>query len=368
MTGALPPAGEVKTIVAFMLGEIGDLLVTTPTLRALKQHYPGARLSLIIRRQLADLVSANPDVDELVLYDGRSRLSKMRFLLSLRLRSWDMWVDLHTPTFNTWNTNDEVFRRNRWFMRSARTRYQRAFDMAPVLADLSHPEAVPDEATLRNENIVATTLRLAALPDASHDKALHIPPPAAVWAADFRRRHGLDAAPVLGLFFGAKQSAKVWPLDHAVAFVDALGARYPQHKLLLLGGPHEAVYARDLAARISPAVAARLVDTSNQLTLAQTAALLAHCQAVVATDSGPMHMAEALGRPLVALMSAHNYDPVWRPIRALAVLRADVPCSPCLKADCDQGQACMRALSPEAALAAVDSAIAPFHVEQPACA
>jgi ADP-heptose:LPS heptosyltransferase len=362
---ALPAAGEVRTIVAFMLGEIGDLLVATPALHALKQRYPGARLALIVRRQLADLVQANPDVDELLLYDSRSRWSKAAFLVRLRLRRWDLWVDLHTPTFNTWNSNDQLFRRNRWFMRAAHARFRRGFAMPPIERELTHPEPLPDVATLRSENIVATTLRLAGDPAAS-SKRLYLLPQANVWAKDFRYRHGLADTPVIGLFFGAKQSAKVWPLEHAASFVEALALRHAQYRLLLLGGPHEADYARALASRLPAAVVARLVDTTAQLSLAQTAALLSGCAAVVCTDSGPMHMAEALGRPLVALMSAHNYGPVWRPLHAIAVLRADVPCSPCLKADCSEQQACMRALTPDAALAALDAALAPTR--EAACA
>ena len=355
----LPSPHEVGSITALMLGEIGDLVVTTPTLAALRRRYPQARLRVVIRQAMAQLLRANDDVDELLLYDSRSRFTKAAFLAKLALRRTDLWVDLHTPTFNTWNTNDEVFRRNRLFMRAAHPRFQLAFEMAPLRGRLSHPVAVPDEATLKAENIVDTTLRLVAPTDAGpggRAKRLGISEADRAWAREALHAAGLEGRRCIGLFFGAKQSAKVWPLAQVQSLCRALPDRFADADFLLIGGPHEAEAVRALVASLAPAIRPRFHDLTATGGLGRSAALIERCAAMVATDSGPMHMADALGVPLVALMSAHNHAGVWHPLRAVQVLRKDVPCSPCLSADCRQGQACMSAIEPAEVLAALEQA------------
>lgn len=354
----LPGQHEVGSITALMLGEIGDLIVTTPTLTQLRRLYPQARLRVIVRQAMAQLLSANPDVDELLLYDSRSKLTKAAFLAKLALRRTDLWVDLHTPTFNTWNTNDEVFRRNRLFMRAAHPRFQLAFEMAPLRGRLSHPVPVPGEATLKAENIVDTTLRLVAASGLKPGRAkrLDVTEADRAWARQTLQAAGLDGQRCIGLFFGAKQSAKVWPLAHVQALCRTLPHRFGDAHFLLLGGPHEAEAMRMLTASLEPALRARFHDLTATGGLGRSAALIERCAAMVATDSGPMHMADALGVPLVALMSAHNHAGVWHPLRAVEVLRKDVPCSPCLSADCRQGQACMSAIEPAEVLAALEQA------------
>jgi heptosyltransferase-2 len=352
----LPAATEVRTITALMLGEIGDLIVTTPTLAALRERYPQARLRVIVRRAMAELLASNPAVDELLLYDSRSRWTKIAFLGRLALMGHDLWVDLHTPTFNTWNTNDEVFRRNRLFMRAARPRFQLAFEMAPLRGRITHPVAVPEPATLRDENIVDTTLRLVG-GSADRRKRLVVAAADSAWAQAELARRRIDQAPCIGLFFGAKQSAKVWPLQRTAALCAGLPQRFPQATFLILGGPHEVDAARELLAGLPAESRPRFHDLTATGGLGRSAALIARCAALVATDSGPMHMADALGVELVALMSAHNHAAVWRPLRAAAVLRTEVACSPCFSADCVQGQACMLGIEAEPVMAALAQAL-----------
>jgi heptosyltransferase-2 len=241
-------------------------------------------------------------------------------------------------------------------MRAARPRFQLAFEMAPLRGRITHPVAVPDPATLRDENIVDTTLRLVG-GSADRRKRLDVAPADSAWAQAELSRRGLAEARCIGLFFGAKQSAKVWPLARTAAFCARLPQRFPQTTFLILGGPHEVDAARELLAGLPAESRPHFHDLTATGGLGRSAALIARCVALVATDSGPMHMADALGVELVALMSAHNHAAVWRPLQAAAVLRTQVPCSPCFSADCAQGQACMLGIEAEPVLAALAQAL-----------
>jgi heptosyltransferase-2 len=301
----------------------------------------------------------HPAVDEVVEYDGSSALQKAAFLLRLRLRRWDLWLDLHTPTPNTFGSVDSIFRRNVIFMRAARSRYRVGFDQPALAPYLTHPVQSPTPEVLSAESIVRTTLRLVPEAAEEHDKRLYLPPDLEAWSADFLRKNGLEQSRIIGLFFGAKQPAKFWPLDNVLEFCRLLVERFPETTLLLFGGSHELETAQALLSSSPPSVRKRIVNLVTTTSLLQSAALMKHCMVIVSTDSGPMHMAEALGRPLVALMSSHNHLPVWSPLASNAhVLNVPVPCGPCFRSTCDHGSLCMTSITPGSVMDRVESCLA----------
>jgi ADP-heptose:LPS heptosyltransferase len=349
----LPPPDAIASIVCLMLGEIGDLMVAMPTVDRLRALYPRATVTLVVRDVVADLGACLPAVNQLVVFKGKTLLSKLALLARLATGRWDLFVDLHVPTFNTVSDNASVFRRNAWLMRAAGSRFRLGFATPETGPCLTHPVQTPAPAILCSENMVRTTLRLVNAAGEHATKCLVVPSSAEHWAVNWLERSGLAAVPLLGMFFGAKQPAKVWPVEAIARLLELVQDALPDHRVLLFGGPHEKPMAAALEplGAFQPAIGA--VDLIARTTLPQTAALMARCQAVVATDSGPLHMAEALGRPLVALFSAHNH-PVWVPLRQdVPVLRSHVDCSPCLQSVCPKDNLCMRLITPEAVLASM---------------
>lgn len=340
-----PEPSEVRSIVCVMLGEIGDLLVTTPTLRALKERYPEATISVIVRKYLGGLLEHNPSVDERVLYPGGSVISKAAFLARLALRRWDLWVDLHAPTFNTFTTNEHVFSRNALFMRAARTRFRLGFAVPELLPKLTHPIPPPDSAILASENIVVTTLRLAiGDPRSASTLKVLVPAPSDdAWADAWADRNDLSRRVVIGLFFGSKQPAEVWPEQNAAELCRLFKRTFPDYRFLLFGGPHEIESSRRLEFESASDCFPPLINVAGKATLGQTAALMRRCRAIVASNSGPMHMADALGVPIVSLISGKVYPAVWSPtFRPSEILNVPVPCSPCFLSVCPYGNDCLR--------------------------
>jgi ADP-heptose:LPS heptosyltransferase len=349
---ALPCAADVRTILCLMLGEIGDFVVTTPALAALRERYPQARITLLGRPSIVDLIRASRLVDELLTLKPKSTIGQIEILARFAARRWDLLVDLHVPTFNTISDNARVFLRNAILMRVAGCRFRRGFATPQTAPYLTHPEAVPDDSVLTTENIAITTRRLTPT-SAPIKKQLGVVPEARADVGRACTERGWTDRPLIAVFFAAKQPAKLWPLSMIQEFLTKLPASYPGHAVVILGGSSEswlaAALAKDDIAR-HPDVAVLIGKT----TLAQTAAWFERARLVVATDSGPVHVAEALDRPLVALYSSHNYR-VWEPLAERAiVLRHDVECSPCFLASCPKNNLCMRLIEPTEVLLAME--------------
>jgi len=351
-----PAASSVGRIVALMIGEIGDLIVTFPTLEALKARFPDAHLTLIARPAVRDLVAAQPAVDEFMPFSASGLPSKLGFMAHLALKRWDLWVDLHTPTYNTCCSNEHVFRRNALLMRAAGCRYRLGFGVAPMTPKLTHVVPAPDENTLQTENIADTTLRLAdGAGDPRWRKAISISPALRDAMAE---RLGTDDAdiPFIGLFFGGKQSANVWPETHIARFLPMALERLPGYRFVLFGGAHEAAFVARVLATLKPDHASRIMNLTHRLSLIETAAAMSLCRLVVSTDSGPMHIADAAGAPLVTLFGSHSYLPIWLPrTPRKRVINHRPPCSLCFASECPENRECMSAISPEEVMTEVQS-------------
>lgn len=348
----LPPAERIGRIGCLMLGGIGDVLTTTPTLAALKARYPGARLVLVLRRRLVPLVAGNPHVDEVIGYDSSSLGARLGFFRELRRHRFDLWVDLHTPTFHTVSSAGKVFLRNALIMRIARTRFRLGFGVRFLRRRLTHAVAVPSEQRLASENIVDTNLALVGPPAGTpRQKIMAISAEARDWARQTLPETGSVR---FSFFFGGRQSANHWPVARAADFVHRLLRHYPAAELVLIGDLHEKALTQAMLALVDPELAKRVIDLVGRADLGQTAAVFERCTVAISTDSGPMHIADAVGVPLVALFCGKTPLPIWVPTGARSVvLYHHVACAPCLLATCPHANLCMDSITPQEVLEAV---------------
>jgi ADP-heptose:LPS heptosyltransferase len=226
--------------------------------------------------------------------------------------------------------------------------YRSGIAVPELAGRLTHPHPAPDEGTLQTENIVRTTLRSVGFAGGPVPrKRIVLPASATQWAADALRQAGVAALPRIAFFFGAKQPADVWPLEHVREFIQRFARRWPGHALLLIGGPHELVACQALRGAIETS-GLHCADFIGRASLLQSCALICGADAMVSTDSGPMHMADALGVPLVALFGAKAFLPVWLPQQPrLKVLNHRPPCSPCFSSVCPHDNLCMRSITPQ---------------------
>jgi len=188
-------------------------------------------------------------------------------------------------------------------------------------------------------------------------EALRLPLPALRLRVDENRRRalldrfGLDRGrPAAALCPGAEFGpAKRWPPRYFAELAQGLAAR--GLAVWLIGSQHD----RQAAAEIEQSAGGVCRNLCGETTLAEAIDLMASAALVVSNDSGLMHVAAALGKPLVALYGSTSPD-YTPPLSANAqVLKLDLPCSPCFQRECPLGHFnCMMQLTPDRVLAAVD--------------
>jgi lipopolysaccharide heptosyltransferase II len=348
-------ADAPRRVLVVDLDNLGDLLLATPAIRALRRRFPQATLDALVTTYAAPAVLGNPHVDEILTCDkgvaaGPLR-SRARLAWRLRRRRYDLGVILEAH----WG-----------FAGFAELLLAAAGIPRRLGRDLGkHRDLLTDAAPVRQQHWIDAYLdvvRLAgALPD-GEGMEVHIRPEDAAAAAAWAKANGVDRSPPLVLFPGGNQHliSRRWGADGFAAVGDAL-ARRLDARAVVIGGPQDTAVAGDvLRSMTMPAVSA-----AGALSWGATGALLRGCRLFVTNDSGPLHLAVAVGAPTVAVFGPT--DPaVFGPRHAPhAVVRAALPCSPCIRVGdfpaCPirPRERCLLSVTPDMVLAAADALLAP---------
>jgi heptosyltransferase II len=335
--------------IAVMLPNwVGDLAMATPTLRALRERYPDARIVGIARHYLLPLLEGTDWLDHVYpwKHHGKGAIGHTwRLVRQLRAEQLDAMLLLRASLYAAAVGRLSGARRVVGYARNAR-RLLLTDPIAPLhYGRGSEPVSAVDDflhlASHLGCRIDRRELELAATAD--DETAAD-----GVW-----RRLGLPDGRRLMLLNsgGAYGAAKHWPVEHCAELArraaDELGLA-----TLVLCGPAE----RDEAAAIARAAAHPLVRSmaGDDLSFGTTKAIIRRARLLVTTDSGPRHLAAAMGTPTVVLFGP--IDPRWsRNYQADSIeLRVPLECSPCGRRVCPLGhQRCMRDLSAGTVLASV---------------
>lgn len=337
------PLPDRPRILLIRLSAVGDVANCLPAAAALRAHLPLARLAWAVDDRFADLVACAPDVDEILRFPRRGTPAAVAaFLASLREHGFDAAVDLHG---------------------NARSGLVAWASRAPIRLGFAHPAS-------REGNAIWTTHRLkvdGALPHRT-DRSLallsllgvppapprwHLRPPeraartAAAWLADA----GVPE-PFVAIHPGAsaKGRYKQWAAERFARLADDLIA--DGHRVVFFRGPGE----EETLAAVGRAMTRTLVATPV-FALDAALAFLARARLVVGSDSGPVHLAHALGRPTVAIFGPKDprqYGPRGRFHHA--IYRA-LPCSPCRNTSCPHRR-CLDLVSAEEVTAAARDILA----------
>ncbi|MCB9915408.1 MAG: glycosyltransferase family 9 protein [Planctomycetes bacterium] len=317
-----------ERIALVKLGAIGDVVNTLPFVCRLRAGWPRTRLTWVIAPLAHELVRGHDAVDEFLVLDVRDRARRRAGLRALRAGRHDLVIDL------------QRILKSGVIARLSGAPRRLGFDRARTkeLAWLFTNERIAP-------NPAPGTTVAQYLEFADHLGLPATPPewrlPRVAWT---------DAAPRVALGLGASKPANLWPLEHWAALAARLVAEHGPGRVALVGGPGDRAAADAVLARVP----AGLVDTVGRLSLRQTAGLLAASAVFVAGDTGPLHMAVAVGTPVVALFGAADPARTGPYLRPDAVLREAVPCAPCRRRHCNvAGHPCMTGLAVERVHAAI---------------
>jgi heptosyltransferase-2 len=353
-------------ILVLNRNHIGDCLFTTPAIRALRTTFPEAVMVAAVPPVNHDLLASNPCLTEVMARPMRGVSEHLRLLREIRRRRFDLVISFQEKSFVYAALARLSGARLTVSLQFWRTQpfYQR---IVPVVAGRHEVEkyhaiaqAVLDPPPGRlDAERAAGSNGLLALPVSRRRSisALHGPPGAMeLHVSREHRMHG-DAllaslgvdedALLIGINPGATLEVKRWPVERFARVGRELADRH-RARIVVLGGPSDEERALQIAAAIPGAAA-----VAGRTRLGETAALLRRCRLLISGDTGPLHMAVALGVPVVGLFGPTNprkYGP-WSEHgdgRSRAtVLRHPDPC-PC----CDRP--CVHTITVEECLAAAD--------------
>jgi predicted lipopolysaccharide heptosyltransferase III len=339
----LAPRLAAERILVIQFRQIGDVLLSTPVLRALRSAYPQSHIAFLVEPSPARVLQDNPLLDEVIIRPRHATWRQQwQLLCYIRRQRFDLVIDL------IGNPRSAVL------TRLSGARHRLAFARFP--RSLLYTMLVPHHYPVP-EYTVAKRLRLLeplgiratdltpTLPYTQREQDA---------VAAFLRAHAITSQELLVCIDPTHHvPTRQWPGDHFSALVDMLGERLGARVLLLWGPGEEAqVQAIAAAARSHPV----LIPAWDLHTLA---ALLAQADLFIGCNSAPLHVAVSQGIPTLTIMGAtHSVNWIPPEPRHRAVL-AGLPCQPCEKNVCGPplDMACLRTLTAETVFAAVQTCI-----------
>ena len=344
-----PP--EIQNILVVKLDHIGDFVTALPPIRRLKKLFPHARITVLAGPASQAFIALEPCIDEFIpfaFFHARSQLGE-RVLTTedyaglaeqLRPYRFDLAVDLRKHI----STRDVLKYTGARFL--AGFDYLGQFPFLDIALDWDGDRSLQRKRSHIVDDLMALVNAIGHASEA--DRTIMQPGPAAMPIGELPVRiQALFVKPVVAVHPGAGNVTKQWPEEHFSALIDLLIERNDVN-ILLVGGPDEVQVANALMENVQRPDA--VMSMAGHTSLADLPRLLKNCILYIGNDSGPKHIAAAVGIPTVGIHSG-VVDPVeWGPIGPNAVaLRRNMTCSPCYLAkaeDCPRSLACLRLFEP----------------------
>ena len=338
-----PAPASIRRIAVFRALYLGDLLLAVPALRALRAAYPAAEITLIGLPWAATFAERyDRYIDRFVEFEGFPGIREVevqpervaRFLTRQFTYTYDLVVQMHGS-----GATSDAFALA--LAGQTTVGYYDRERPDGLTFGAPYPDDQPE--VLRNLGL----LRLLGLPTGSTTLEFPLRQADHDEAARLLERVPDGAGPLVALHVGSRSPARRWPAAHFAALADTLARRWGA-RVLLTGSRDEATLVAEVAALMREP-ATNLAGCSS---LGGLAALLSRLALVVANDTGPAHLAEAVGVPSITIFGPT--DPRrWASLDQARhrLVQQPVACSPCGHWECPIDHRCLQTLTPELVLA-----------------
>ena len=325
---------EYKNILIIKMSSLGDVLHTLPFIAVLRERFPGARLTWLVHPQFGAFVPDPPVVDEVIFFD------KVKFNKMGICDKWSYFREMRTLLHN--KKFDLVIDMQGLF-KSAVLAAISGCDNRIGYCEMREGSGFVSRAVCgphAGDHVIERYLDVARYLGCSvNDIQFPMPDLRKEWLAVEGKSEALKR-PYVVLVPGARWETKKWPAENFAKLAEMILRDGKQ--AVLAGGPEDVSLGSQVA-MLAPGTA----DLTGKTGLRELGALIQHCTAYISGDTGPLFIATAMKRPLIAL-----YGPT-RPDRTgpygskeATIITAPVPCVGCLKKHCDNW-ICMKAITPE---------------------
>lgn len=324
-------------IIVRMPNWLGDLVMATPVLKDLRDHWPQAKITAMCQGVVGDVLQEDPHLDEVLKFKRPSgwihRSEHGDILQPLRQGRYDLGILLTNSFSSAW-----------WFWRGG---VQRRVGYASHLRSFLLDYPIPFPSEKGSQHLVRTykmLLEPLGIPLSNSNPQLFVTEQEQVRVSERLQQLDIQSHDILvGINPGAAYgSAKCW-----------LPERFREVTQMLLGNPKiRIIYFGDKSG--SPLVddickglpAEKVINLAGKTTLRELVAYIQACDLFLTNDSGPMHIASALGVPLVALFGSTS-DVATGPYKGGIVIHKHVACAPCYRRECPIDFRCMKQIAVE---------------------
>ena len=325
-------------IIVRMPNWIGDLVMATPLLYDLRKAFPRSQITAMCKASLAPLLEKDPSINELFRFSPSEnflhRIQEKNLVDQLKKGRYDVGI-LTTNSFSS-----------AW--RLFQGRVKKVVGFKGNGRGWMLKESLPFPEKRQTQHLVLTYKALLlplGVPISSTPPSLYVQQDEIDAAWKFLKRFSVDQRhKLIGINPGAAfGEAKCWLPDRFREVIKRLAAKCPSYRILVFGDLRH----KKLIHTICSGLSSQVINLSGQTHLRELMALTALCSVFLTNDSGPMHIADSLNVPLVALFG--STDPIvtgpYR--RSVGVIQKKVSCSPCFKRICPIDFPCMKNISIE---------------------
>ncbi len=325
----------IKKVLLIRLRRIGDIVMTTPAVAALRKGLPSARISYVVETPYRELIEGNPNIDDVIVLPRPMNAKNFwKAVRQFRKESYDAVIDLHGGPTAALLT----------FCTGAGRKIGYRVKYKSFIYDIKLPRGSKTRNLHSVENhinlikalgIEVPSLPSLFLPESSESEKRKI--------QDFFDSHIPEGNKVVVFHIGAGNEFREWGIPNWIKLASLLFKKHPV-KIVLIGGSEDA----GTADQILEGHPASVFSLAGKLNLRELKELIARASLYVGPDSGPMHIAASTSTPIIAYFGP-NLSAFNAPWQANAVIiEKDLECRPCDQRTCYPGDfRCVRTITPE---------------------
>lgn len=345
---------DARRILVVRLDNLGDVLVTTPAIHAIKTALPSAQITLLASPAGAQAGRLNGDIDEVIVHDApwidpwgalpHDSARERGLIERLRAGRFDAAV-----VFTSFRQSS-LPAAYACYLADIPLRLAASIDGSGSLLTTRHKH--PDRLMHEVERGLGLVNGVGILP--SERRLVLDIPEAARRNAQKRREHieGASDGPLVVVHPGCSMPARTYPAERYAEAVVEL-TRSLDAKVVLTGSSSERELVHGIAAALPPDVRSRVHEASGTLAFDELCALIESADLVVTNNTGPMHIAAATATPVIVLFALTNPVEQWGPWQTShRILNHDIPCRMCYRRICPYNQECISSVSAQEVLAA----------------
>ncbi|MBU0502794.1 MAG: lipopolysaccharide heptosyltransferase II [Candidatus Omnitrophota bacterium] len=338
---------EYKRILITRTDRIGDVVLSTPAIKALRMRYPSAYIAMMVSPYAKDIVIENPDLDEVIILDKDNKHKNLKgaweLSRDLKKKRFDLAIALH-PT-----------NRVHLIIYSAgiprKIGYDRKFGF--LFTDkIRHLKQLGQK---RESEYNFDLLKPLGIEWEDQELFFPLRKESEIWVDELFAGEGIKKGDsILAINPGASCPSRIWPVERFVQVAERFIEKHG-FKIIVLSGSKEVHIADEVIYQMKH----KAVNLGGKTSVSQLASVLKRCSLLISNDSGPVHIACALGTPVVSIFSRsqEGLSPKrWGPVGKRGVfLHKDVGCIECLAHNCVKGFLCLKAITVEDVIRAAES-------------